>query len=94
VPVQKITKRTVDSVNATAGAKLLRDTEVKGFMLTVSSAVVTFYGSMKDASTENSPLELLQRKDAFRLAEAFDKITSQRTRNSIVALVQELSEPD
>jgi integrase len=43
VPVQKITKRTVDSVNATAGAKLLRDTEVKGFMLTITSAGLKSY---------------------------------------------------
>ena len=40
----------------------------------------------------SQPIQLLIKKDAFRLAEAFDKIESQRTRNSIVALVQGLTE--
>lgn len=69
-----------------------------GRLLTIANLlkvpVTTFYGSPKGSSKENSPLELLSRRDAFKLAEAFDKITSQRIRNSIVAFVQELAEPD
>ena len=55
--------------------------------------VATFYGPIKGA-VDNLALELLTKRDAFKLAEAFDKITSQRVRNSVVALVQELSELD
>jgi transcriptional regulator with XRE-family HTH domain len=66
-------------------------------LLTISTVLevplLTLYGT-KNTSKGISPLELLHRKDAYRLAEAFDKITSQRTRNSIVALVQELGEQE
>jgi integrase len=43
MPIQKITKRSVDNVEATAGPTLLRDTEVKGFMLVVSSKGLKSY---------------------------------------------------
>ncbi len=56
--------------------------------------VVTFYGTVKGAAMGNSPLELLSRRDAFKLAEAFDKISSRRVRSSVVALVQKLAESD
>ncbi len=56
--------------------------------------VTTFDDSPKGSSKENSPLELLTKRDAFKLAEAFDRITSQRVRNSLVALAQDLAEPD
>ena len=52
-----------------------------------------FYGPMKGVSSDDSPLDFLTKRDAFKLVEAFDKITSQRVRNSVVALVQQLSEP-
>jgi hypothetical protein len=55
--------------------------------------VVKFYGPMKGVSSDDSPLDFLTKRDAFKLVEAFDKITSQRVRNSVVALVQQLSEP-
>lgn len=40
---QKITKRSVDSVDTSAGPILLRDTEVKGFMLVVSTKGLKSY---------------------------------------------------
>jgi site-specific recombinase XerD len=43
MPIQKITKRSVDNVETTAGSILLRDTEVKGFMLVVSSKGLKSY---------------------------------------------------
>lgn len=40
---QKITKRSVDNVDTSAGPTLLRDTEVKGFMLVVSTKGLKSY---------------------------------------------------
>jgi transcriptional regulator with XRE-family HTH domain len=65
-------------------------------LLTVATVLevplLTLYGTLKGTSKGSAPLELLHRKDAYRLAEAFDKITSQRTRNSIVSFVQTVAE--
>ena len=67
-----------------------------GKMLTVANVlkvpIVSFYEGAKMPGQASQPIQLLIKKDAFRLAEAFDKIESQRTRNSIVALVQGLTE--
>lgn len=38
--------------------------------------VVAFYGPIKGTPTDSLPLEFLTKRDAFKLAEAFDKITS------------------
>jgi hypothetical protein len=39
-----------------------------------------------------APVQLLSKRDADKLAEAFDKITSPRIRHNLVALVAGLSE--
>ena len=55
--------------------------------------VVRFYDGLKTPLNTRAPIQLLSRRDAFRLAEAFDKITNPRLRHALVALVQNLSEP-
>jgi transcriptional regulator with XRE-family HTH domain len=54
--------------------------------------VVRFYDGLKTPSNTRAPIQLLGRRDAFRLAAAFDKITNPRLRHTLVALVQSLSE--
>ena len=80
--VQKYEK----GANKVSAARLLRIATV------MKVPVVTFYGTVKGATMGNSPLELLSRSDAFKLAEAFDRISSRRVRKSVVALVQKLAE--
>jgi transcriptional regulator with XRE-family HTH domain len=68
-----------------------------GRLLTVASLlkvpVTTFYEGAKGVSGHTTaPIQLLGRRDAFKLAEAFDKITDQRLRRSLVALMVNLSE--
>ena len=69
-----------------------------GRLLTISNVlkvpVLTFYGPSKVSFKNESPLDFLEKRDAFKLAEAFDKITSQRVRSSIVALVKDIAEPE
>jgi transcriptional regulator with XRE-family HTH domain len=54
--------------------------------------VASFYDGAKVAANIHAPVQLLGQRDAFKLAEAFDKITDKRVRHSIVALVQSLSQ--
>jgi transcriptional regulator with XRE-family HTH domain len=55
--------------------------------------ITAFYEGAKGATAQtNPPILLLGKRDAFRLAEAFDKITDQSLRQSLVALVVNLSE--
>jgi transcriptional regulator with XRE-family HTH domain len=54
-------------------------------------SVVTFYDGAKMSGHRSSPIRLLNQPDAFKLAEAFSKISNKRTRNALVALVQGLS---
>jgi transcriptional regulator with XRE-family HTH domain len=67
-----------------------------GRLLTLANVlnipVVSFYEGAKMAGKRGRPIQLLVKRDAYRLAEAFDKIESQRTRNALVALVQGLAE--
>jgi transcriptional regulator with XRE-family HTH domain len=59
--------------------------------------ITSFYDGTKGAKAAAgapAPVQLLAPRDAYKLAEAFSKITSQRVRNSIVALVQTLTEED
>jgi transcriptional regulator with XRE-family HTH domain len=56
--------------------------------------VTAFYDGAKVTAAGNTPVQLLGRRDALRLAEGFYKITDQRVRNALVALVVGLSEPD
>ena len=53
--------------------------------------VVAFFDGAKATGKGRAPLQLLGKRDAFKLAEAFDKITERRIRNSVVALVVGLS---
>jgi hypothetical protein len=55
--------------------------------------VTSFYGEGKKPASGHSPIRLLGKRDAYKLAEAFDKITSPRVRQTLVALVQKLYEP-
>jgi transcriptional regulator with XRE-family HTH domain len=55
--------------------------------------ITRFFDGAKTPKNRRPPPQLLGKRDAFRLAEAFEKITSPRQRQSIVALVQTLSEP-
>jgi transcriptional regulator with XRE-family HTH domain len=69
-----------------------------GRLLTIAGIlkvpVTAFYGEGKKPSASgHSPLHLLDKRDAYKLAEAFDKITNPRLRQTLVALVQNLSEP-
>jgi transcriptional regulator with XRE-family HTH domain len=55
--------------------------------------VTAFYEGAKGANAPAvAPIQLLGKRDAFRLAEAFSKIKDQRVRQSLVALVVNLSE--
>jgi transcriptional regulator with XRE-family HTH domain len=55
--------------------------------------VGAFYEGAKGATAPTvAPIQLLGRRDAFRLAEAFNKIENQRLRSVIVGLVVNLSE--
>jgi transcriptional regulator with XRE-family HTH domain len=72
-----------------------------GRLLTIANflnvPIPAFYDGTKGAKASASapaPIHLLEKRDAFKLAEAFSKIESQRTRNSLVALVQSLVEKD
>jgi transcriptional regulator with XRE-family HTH domain len=63
-------------------------------LATVLNVPITrFFDGAKTPKNRRPPPQLLGKRDAFRLAEAFEKITSPRQRQSIVALVQTLSEP-
>jgi transcriptional regulator with XRE-family HTH domain len=53
--------------------------------------VKSFFDGVKGAGKGRAPIEFLSKRDAFKLAEAFEKITEQRVRNSVVALVVGLS---
>jgi transcriptional regulator with XRE-family HTH domain len=55
--------------------------------------VTAFYDGAKGATAQtNPPAKLLGRRDAYQLAEAFNKITDPRLRRSLVALMVNLSE--
>jgi transcriptional regulator with XRE-family HTH domain len=55
--------------------------------------VAAFYEGAKGATAPtNLPISLLSKRDAFRLAEAFDKIEDKRLRSVLVGLVVNLSE--
>jgi transcriptional regulator with XRE-family HTH domain len=56
--------------------------------------IVSFFDGAKTSGQAHEPLELLDRRDAFKLAEAFGKVENQRVRNSLVSLVQSLTEED
>jgi hypothetical protein len=56
--------------------------------------ITAFFDGAKMTASGNNPIQLLGRRDALRLAEEFEKITDQRVRNALVALVVGLSEPD
>jgi transcriptional regulator with XRE-family HTH domain len=56
--------------------------------------VTAFYDGAKVTASGNTPVQLLGRRDALRLAEGFEKIADQRVRNALVALVVGLTEPD
>jgi transcriptional regulator with XRE-family HTH domain len=68
-----------------------------GRLLTVAHVlkvpVTAFYEGAKGANAPTvAPIQLLGRRDAFRLAEAFEKITEKRVRQSLVGLVVSLAE--
>jgi transcriptional regulator with XRE-family HTH domain len=69
-----------------------------GKLLTIANVlkvpIVSFYEGAKMAGQTALPIRLLVKKDAFRLAEAFDKIENQRTRNALVSLLQGLTGED
>jgi transcriptional regulator with XRE-family HTH domain len=55
--------------------------------------IAAFYEGAKGANAHTIvPIQLLGRRDAFRLSEAFNKIEDQRLRQSLVALVVNLSQ--
>jgi transcriptional regulator with XRE-family HTH domain len=54
--------------------------------------IVRFYDGLKTPSNTRAPIQLLGHRDAFKLAEAFSKIENKRVRQSLVALVVDLSE--
>jgi transcriptional regulator with XRE-family HTH domain len=58
----------------------------------LKAPIASFYDGAKTPINGRAPAQLLNRRDAFRLAEAFDKITDQPLRNSLVALVVNLSQ--
>jgi transcriptional regulator with XRE-family HTH domain len=66
-----------------------------GRLLTLATVlkvpVTAFYEGAKLPANGRQPLQLLAKRDALRLAEAFDKISDQRLRQSLVALVMNLS---
>jgi transcriptional regulator with XRE-family HTH domain len=53
--------------------------------------VVRFYDGLKASGNTRAPLHLLNRRDAYKLAEAFDKITDLRVRRMLLGLVVNLS---
>ena len=53
--------------------------------------VNAFYRDLEQSSRPNPTVQFLQKRDAFTLAEAFDKITNRRVRNSLVALVRDIA---
>jgi transcriptional regulator with XRE-family HTH domain len=68
-----------------------------GRLLTLAQALkvpvsALFEGAKGGTAKSSHPLALLVKTDAYRLAEAFDKIEDQRVRQSLVALVVNLSE--
>ena len=69
-----------------------------GRLLTLSNLlkvpITAFFEGAKMTASGNNPVQLLGKRDALRLAECFEKITDQRVRNALVALVVGLSEPD
>jgi transcriptional regulator with XRE-family HTH domain len=68
-----------------------------GRLLTIATVlkvpVATLFDGAKTPLNTRASIQLLKRHDAFKLAEAFDKITDQPLRNSLVALVVNLSRP-
>jgi hypothetical protein len=54
--------------------------------------ITAFYDGAKTPANALAPVQLLGKRDAYKLAEAFDKITSPRIRHNVVALVVGLSE--
>jgi transcriptional regulator with XRE-family HTH domain len=54
--------------------------------------VTAFYDGAKTTANGRAPVQLLGKRDAYKPAEAFDKITSPRIRHNLVALVVGLSE--
>jgi transcriptional regulator with XRE-family HTH domain len=69
-----------------------------GRIITIANAlkvpILSLYEGAKTSGQAHEPLQLLDKRDAFKLAEAFSKIESQRVRNSIVSFVQGLTEED
>ena len=53
--------------------------------------VIALYRDLQQSSRPNPSVQFLQKQDAFRLVEAFDKITNRRVRNSFVALVTNIA---
>jgi transcriptional regulator with XRE-family HTH domain len=58
----------------------------------LKAPIAAFYDGAKMPGQTHPPLQLLRRPDAFKLAEAFNKISNQRLRQSLVALVVNLSQ--
>ena len=75
--VQKYEK----GANRVGAGRLLRIANV------LDLPVTALYRDLEQSSRPNPTLPFLQKPDAFRLAEAFDKITNRRVRNTLVALV-------
>jgi transcriptional regulator with XRE-family HTH domain len=67
-----------------------------GRLLTISTVlkvpVATFFEGAKAAPNTRAPAQLLNRRDAYKLAEAFDKISNPQIRDALVALVVILAE--
>jgi transcriptional regulator with XRE-family HTH domain len=68
-----------------------------GRLVTISSVlnvpITSFFeGSKTQTHGKQQPVLLLRRRDAFALAEAFDKITGKHIRQALVAFVVSLSE--
>jgi transcriptional regulator with XRE-family HTH domain len=69
-----------------------------GRLITVAKVlevhVASFFDGAKVTGHVHEPMHLLDKRDAFKLIEAFSKVESQRTRNALVALVQGLTEEE
>jgi transcriptional regulator with XRE-family HTH domain len=69
-----------------------------GKLLTLSNLlkvpITAFFDGAKLTASGNNLVQLLGKRDAYKLAEGFAKIDDQRVRNALVALVVGLSEPD